>query len=441
MTEHTDYLQTIKSVRETNSFVKKLLEKNELVNFNVDLTQLDRVVDYVANTIRGSFPTEEDFLKIPIHGRWQHFEVGEIPRISKLIENEWSGLDNMSICKKLIDIFIVSVLLDAGAGNEWEFEENGVKYGRSEGIAVASLHMFKNGIFSSDPSDPFKVNGSALAQLTEESLAKGFQVGPGNSIVGFDGRLKLLRTLGQTLCSNQTIFGTDGRPSNIVDYLISLPDTKKVSGVFTVDLQQLWWCLMTGLSPIWPEEGRIKVEGKTIGDAWFSKAKSREVGTGNQEEWKKVVTFHKLTQWLTYSLFLPLQKYGGVKIEHAELMTGLPEYRNGGLFYDFGVISLNKDALDLGLDRSKRNGSDESIPTFTPESDVIVEWRSCTISLLDMLLPLVNDKLKVTGTKYELSLPQLIEAGSWKSGRLIAKELRPGTGGPPIELEADGTVF
>jgi hypothetical protein len=45
----------------------------------------------------------------------------------------------------LIDLFLVSVLLDAGAGTQWSFKsaENGKVYRRSEGIAVASLEMFK----------------------------------------------------------------------------------------------------------------------------------------------------------------------------------------------------------------------------------------------------------------------------------------------------------
>ena len=45
----------------------------------------------------------------------------------------------------MIDLFLVSVLLDAGAGTQWYFKsaENGRIYKRSEGIAVASLEMFK----------------------------------------------------------------------------------------------------------------------------------------------------------------------------------------------------------------------------------------------------------------------------------------------------------
>jgi hypothetical protein len=54
-------------------------------------------------------------------------------------------VDNTEKCRRLIDLFLVSVLLDAGAGTQWSFKsaENGRVYRRSEGIAVASLEMFK----------------------------------------------------------------------------------------------------------------------------------------------------------------------------------------------------------------------------------------------------------------------------------------------------------
>jgi len=65
----------------------------------------------------------------------------------------------------LIDLFFVSVLLDAGAGDHWRYEEPGTKhsYERSEGIAVASLYMFKSLAFTSseDEKDPI-VDGECL---------------------------------------------------------------------------------------------------------------------------------------------------------------------------------------------------------------------------------------------------------------------------------------
>ncbi|GMM27485.1 hypothetical protein DAMA08_002010 [Martiniozyma asiatica (nom. inval.)] len=444
-----DNLYTIKSVRETNSCTLPLIKSNQLENFKVDLSKLPVIVDYVVNVIQSEFKSNEDLLKIPIHGRFQHFEIGQVKRVANLI-SQWQSnkIPDLEICKKLIDLFIVSVLLDAGAGNVWSFHETetDLTIGRSEGIAVASYHMFIKGVFSDKAqADPFFVNGDKLKKLTAVELAKGLQISNENQIAGFDGRLKLLNTLGETLSENKLLFGNDARPGNIVDYLINEKATKTDSG-YNLELEDLWNSLMQGFTPIWPTEGRIKVDGQVIGDAWFLKNKCKNAASllntspDKIPDWQRVVTFHKLTQWLTYSLFVPLIDYGHFNILHSEYMTGLPEYRNGGLFVDFELLQLKEEILSKGLDFSAEVGFNRGIPTFKPDDDVIVEWRSCTICLLDMLLPLVNEKMGITGTKYELSLPQMIEAGSWKSGRFIAKKFRD-NGGPPIELYADGTVF
>ena len=100
-------------------------------------------------------------------------------------------------------------------------------------------------------------------------------------------------------------------------------------------------------------------------------------------------------------------------------MTGLPEYRNGGLFIDTGVLVLKKGDETRGLERFKEEGERsgkgavEVVPMFTPDDDVVVEWRAVTVGFLDLLLEDVNEKLGLQGTD-KLSLPQMLEAGSWK---------------------------
>lgn len=60
----------------------------------------------------------------------------------------------MEVTRRLIDLFFVSVLLDAGAGDHWRYVEpsTGKTYERSEGIAVASLDMFNSLAFTSSKS-------------------------------------------------------------------------------------------------------------------------------------------------------------------------------------------------------------------------------------------------------------------------------------------------
>ena len=429
--EEIKYLYSIKSVRETNLSTLELIKNNKLINFNVNLNNIDNVVNFVIETIKSTYPTNDSLLTIPIHGRFQHFNKGNENRLPDLINNEFKkkmGLNDEEICKKLIDLFVISVLLDAGAGNNWKYieKESGLLFNRSEGIAIATFHMFINGVFSNNENgdDKYRVDGNKLSKLTGKELSDGLQISEMNPINGFEGRLKLLNKLGETLVNDDEIFKSN-RPGDLVDYLNLHCDEGK-----NIEIEILWDVLMKLLIPIWPTEGRTKIDNYLIGDAWPLKNKN-----------DKIVTFHKLTQWLTYSLFKPLIEFGKFKILNSQYMTGLPEYRNGGLFIDFNVISLkdnehNQNGIKLGNQILGLN----NIPVFKPDDDVIIEWRSITINLLDYLLPIINEKMGIKGSKYELSLPQLIEAGSWKSGRLIASKLRS-NGGPPIELLGDGTVF
>jgi hypothetical protein len=162
--------------------------------------------------------------------------------------------------------------------------------------------------------------------------------------------------------------------------------------------------------------------------------------------WENIVPFHKLTQWLTYSLMVPMTKLMNVHFAGVELLTGLPEYRNGGLFIDTGLLTLKPDDQKRGVVQYQRNAqvkgqpSMEVVPMFTADDDVIVEWRAVTVGLLDELLVEVNSSLGLSGRE-KLSLAQMLEAGSWKGGREIAEVSRPNTKEPPIMILSDGTVF
>ena len=74
-----------------------------------------------------------------------------MPRITDLL-HEWNqlGCDDMELTRRPIDLFFVSVLLDAGAGDHWRFVDPHTEqqYKRSEGIALASFHMFNSMLFT-----------------------------------------------------------------------------------------------------------------------------------------------------------------------------------------------------------------------------------------------------------------------------------------------------
>jgi Protein of unknown function (DUF1688) len=106
--------------------------------------------------------------------------------------------------------------------------------------------------------------------------------------------------------------------------------------VNTVPIDSLWEVVILGLAPIWPADsnsgGRASLGGVSLGDVWRCEALAGAESSGNTE-WKGdlagLVPFHKLSQWLTYSLVEPLEILLEWKVKGMEDMTGLPEYRNG----------------------------------------------------------------------------------------------------------------
>jgi hypothetical protein len=137
--------------------------------------------------------------------------------VDRLLQSWPDTVDAKERTRRLVDLFLVSVLLDAGAGTRWSYksQESGETFGRSEGLAIASLEMFKRGTFSSNPSQPFQVDATGLEDLTAESLAKGMQVSESNPMSGLEGRAGLLIRLARAL-RNPGMFGHDGRPGNMI---------------------------------------------------------------------------------------------------------------------------------------------------------------------------------------------------------------------------------
>lgn len=359
----------------------------------------------VADLTAARFPD----LVIPFHSRWRHFEAGGVDRKSEL-DGLLADLDGPGRARAMIDLTVVSVLLDAGAGPDWSYREadSGLELSRSEGLGVASWHAFTAGTFSSDPGHPLQVDAAGLIELDADALATAFQLGPDNPLVGFDGRVDLLRRLGAALADQPPVFGTPGRPGGLFDLLV--PDLAAP----TVAAHDILSALLSSLSRIWLADNAI--DGEPLGDCWRHDAVP---GTGVSAGW---VPFHKLSQWLTYSLLEPFG-WAGVQVTGLDALTGLPEYRNGGLFLDTGVLQL-RDPGWAGRG-------------WTPADELVVEWRALTVALLDELAVLVRQRLGVTAE--HLPLACVLEGGSWAAGRALAQRLRGGL--PPLTVISDGTVF
>ena len=359
----------------------------------------------VADLTAARFPD----LVIPFHSRWRHFEAGGVDRRTEL-EGLLGDLDRPGRARAMIDLTVVSVLLDAGAGPDWSYRETetGLKLTRSEGLGVASWHAFTAGNFSSDPDHPLQADAAGLTGLDAGALATAFQLGADNPLVGFEGRVDLLRRLGAALADQPAVFGTPGRPGGLYDLLVT------DAGTPTVAAHDILSALLSTMSRIWLADNAI--EGEPLGDCWRHDAVP---GAGATAGW---VPFHKLSQWLTYSLLEPFG-WAGAQVSGLDALTGLPEYRNGGLFLDTGVLRLR----DPGW--AERG--------WTPADELVVEWRALTVALLDELAVLVRERLGVTAE--QLPLACVLEGGSWAAGRALAQRLRGGL--PPLTVISDGTVF
>ncbi|KAL4747498.1 hypothetical protein BDW72DRAFT_15103 [Aspergillus terricola var. indicus] len=431
MDTSVNYLLTLQAVRERAKLVWEEAQAGNLSHFNLHLDNLNNVADYVASIIKRDFGPDK-YGSIPPHGRWQHFEVGGIPRIANLIE-QWKqqGTDDKELARRLIDLFFVSVLLDAGAGDQWRYKEPGSEqtYERSEGIAVASYYMFTSMVFASASSGAVSlVDGEGLKNLTGEKLKAGFQVSEANEMLGVESRAALLNRLGESLLAHPQVFGREGRPGNAVDYMLGTADSSK-----NLDLLVFWDVLQALLVPIWPSN-RTSINGLPVGDSWpLSTLQRRQHAAGSSDPTAGIQPFHKLTQWLTYSLMVPFERILGMEWKNADSLTALAEYRNGGLFVDLGVLALKKEVAERGLEASPGQ-----LPLFDTGDDVIVEWRAMTVALLDVVYPLI---LAQIGDGVRLTIAQVLEAGTWKAGRELAAQRRPSTKSSPILIQSDGTVF
>ena len=389
------------TIRERCRNIAAAATAGESHHFRIDRSRLDDTAAMVAAVTRRRYPD----LDVPYHSRWRHFETGGLDRKAEL-DRALDGRSAADRARAHIDLTVASVLLDAGAGAGWSFveAESGQRFTRSEGLAVASFRAFMRGAFSARQDDPLRVDASALATIDAETLASLFQAGTANPLLGLDGRAALLRRLGSALTTQRDAFGDTARPGALFD---TLTRTRRAISAST-----LLEALLDGLGPIWHSGSAL--DGAPLGDVWRH---PHAGGSGPTAGW---VPFHKLSQWLAYSLFEPFE-WAGITVTEREQLTALPEYRNGGLLRDAGVLHL-VDAAD-------------GARTWKVGDELVVEWRALTVALIDELAPLVCAHLGAPA----LPLACILEGGTWAAGRELAAELRAGN--PPLSIDSDGTVF
>ncbi len=398
--DQVDYLLSPAAIRDRAKAVFDYTEKGQGM-FEYHPKKLKGTVDYVLKVIKDQYPD----LKIPFHSRWGHFRAGGIDRagyLRKAIVN----LDKMEQARIQLDLVITSVLLDAGAGATWRYteEQSGKPFARSEGLGVASYHMFLKGAMSSD-GKALRADAVGLKKIKAKQIEKFFQVSKSNPLLGVEGRAKLLNNLGKAMEESSAF--RDSRPGNLIDFLAN-----KYGG--TIPASGILRAVLDGFGSIWP--GRLKANGVNLGDVWRHSKLTKD-------GFESLIPLHKLSQWMTYSLIEPVQD-AGFTVTGIEELTGLAEYRNGGLLLDSGLLSLKhpKDA-------------DQS---WSPSTDLIIEWRALTVHLLDRIGEDVRSKLGKSAQDFPLA--KVLEGGTWWAGRRMAFEIRK-NGEPPLKIDSDGTVF
>ena len=404
-----EQLLSAQAVRRGATAVMQAAQEGRAEHFTWHPERVAVAAAYVAGVIRERYPD----LKVPYHSRWRHFEAGDVDRWTPLAHQH--GLDGSNArlerARARVDLVVISVLLDAGAGPAWRYADapTAQTLTRSEGLGVASLRWWATGALSSSAAQPLRSDAQALARVDAQAVGKALQVRPDNPLVGLAGRADLLHRLALALEQHPQVYASAEapglfRPGHLIDALFRQAPCGTVKAATVLAL------LLNTLGSIWP--GRHQLAGVNLGDCWH-----HPQAPGG---W---MPFHKLSQWLTYSLLEPLED-AGLTVTHLDELTGLPEYRNGGLLLDLGVLQARDGAFYT--------------QRWTVDAEPIVEWRALTVAVLDHLAEAVRGELGLTLSQFPLA--RVLEGGTWAAGRKIAMAKRPG-GIPPVQIDSDGTVF
>ena len=242
-----------------------------LDHFTIDMTRLEAAADLVAAVTRECLSGPRRAVPCPLapyRDRRDHDRWGAIAEAMDTDDPRRYG-------RAAFDLAIVSVLVDAGAGANWRYQEaaTGETFSRSEGLAVASVDMFRSGLFlrcaRSTRSGPMRPRSPLSAQ---EELGSGF---PGRSAKP-DRRaggayFPAQPARGETVASRPDLFALedDPRPGGLFDAIVAEAETSRM-----VAAPRMLELVLDGLGAIWP--GRITLGGVNLGDTWHPR------GTGDR---------------------------------------------------------------------------------------------------------------------------------------------------------------
>ena len=316
-------------------------------------------------------------LHIPYHSRWRHFEAGGVDRKAELDRLLAAGRRRLR-ARAMIDLAwsaCCSTPARARTGNTSK-PPPARRFTRSEGLGVASFHAFTGGLFSSDPAQPLQVDAAGLRGLVTDRLAEAFQVRPANPLVGLEGARDAAAPAGRGVAAQPEVFGPDG-PARRPVRRARQPWARGAHGGrdgarHPVAAPDIAVGHLAG-----GQHDRARGAGRLL-------APQAVRGARPDQGW---VPFHKLSQWLTYSLLEPFE-WAGVQVRGLDALTGLPEYRNGGLLLDTGVLRLRDpawprgtgklgDEIDRRVARADRGAARRTGPAGAPAAAIELDAGRC----------------------------------------------------------------
>lgn len=367
-------------------------------------------VNEVVTAARARYPRRP----IPIRSLWRHLEAGGAdPRGD--VHRLMAGQPGTAWTQARIDLAVVSWLLALPGAPDWTYTEpsSGRVLAGEAALAVATLHAFHAGLFSSDPERPLQADALGLRAVVTDRLAQALQVHDAPRRSELSRRVIRLRRLGELMAQQPEVFGAQGRPSGVFDLIIT-PYGHGVPHTADVDAHDILSQLLTCLSGLWPSGSQIG--GVPLGDCWPHPAVQAD---GPTNGW---VPFHTTLQDLTSSLLEPFL-WGGAQVHGINSLTAPADRCHATLLLDTGLLRL-REPHSTGVEWSTRD-------------EIVVEWRALTLALMDEIAPRVCASLKQSVT--QLPMGCILQAGTVAAGQALTQRLRGGQ--PVLKVAADTDFF
>lgn len=369
--------------------------------------------DVVRRVVEELGPLQRD-RPPPLGSRWRDFEVGGRDRWRELVSN-LAGASPEEIARARFDLALVSAVLDADAGDAWTYPEaeTGTAIGRNEGVAVASFRAFQKGLFSSRAGDPLRVDAAGLSKITAEGLEAAFPGAAEHPLHALPARAALLRHVGAALLQTSHLFGAGEavRFGALYDVLArrAARGTLAARDVFAAVIEALDPALAASVGT------PTTVDGAALSDVW------RHAAAGGAGPSEGLLPLHRNAQLLAYSLIEPLEEAGHTVADVGDL-TALPDAWAGGLLIDGELLVPRLEGTVAVV--------------HSASSEVVIEWRALTVSLLDRVAEAVRKELGVSAEALPVGhlLPAIRAAG-----RAAAHDRR-GADIPPIRVDGDGVL-